>query len=264
MHFTLTFESFPKPDGPLRYAPVPWDSKLYGFPFYELRCGDITPEALAQHLSPWLTSLPSDRACLVYAMIPSMAVTEGKVLIQHGFYPVETMLEIYMPLARITPVIRRQSNQVRLRPAKAGDLPRVIAIAGLAFSTDRLHLDPNLPPEKADKRYAQWVERGFRAGEMVFVYENARNSRLIGFFHIRQTSSKAIDLSLAAVDKDYQNSASGVMMYQSVLTECRARGYQIATSRISINNLNVVNVLMRLGFAIRNAVVTMHWFRPKS
>lgn len=262
MSFQLTFEPFPQPDGPLRYAPVPWDSEVYGFPFYELRGADTSPEVLSQHLSPWLSSLPTDQPCLVYSKIPTRAVAQAQVLTAHGFYPVETIAEISLPLARIIPLAARRPGQGQLRQARETDLPQVIAIARSAFSNDRLHLDPNLSPEKANERYGQWVERGFDASEPIFVYEDRRTGQVIGFFHIREIAPKTIDLSLAAVSRAYQGSGLGALMYEAVLTECQARGYQTAITRITINNLEIINLFARLGFMFRAAVLTLHWFRP--
>lgn len=264
MPFRLTFKSFPHPDGPLSYAEVPWDSALYGFPFYEFRCGDNPHEVLGRYLSSWLLSLPGERACLVCAKISTRAVALCQVLTQHGFYPVETMLEIYLPLSRLIPVVRRQPNKTRLRLAVEAEMPQIIAIARSAFSSDRLHLDPNLPPEKADQRYVQWVEHGFRAGEPVFIYEDVRSAKVLGFLHVRETSPKTVDLSLGAVDVAFHGTGIGGMMYQAVSTECRARGYQIATTRISVNNLDIVNLFSRLGFAFSKAVAILHWYRTAS
>lgn len=260
-NFTLKFEAFPLPDGALRYAYVPWDSESYGFPFYELKCEDLKPDVLAQNLRPWLFSLPTDGPCLVYSKLPIREIALSKVLTDHGFYYVETMLEIYLPFARLSPIVRRQSDLTRLRLAEESDLPQLIAIASTAFSADRLHLDPNLPPEKANRRYARWVESGFRSGEPVFIFEETRSGKQIGFFHIRETAPTTVDLSLAAVDGPYRGSGAGAMMYQALLTECQARGFQTAITRVSVNNIDVLNLFIRLGFAVRNALVVFHWFR---
>jgi L-amino acid N-acyltransferase YncA len=190
------------------------------------------------------------------------AVAAGRVLTNNGFYPVETTIEMRLPLSRLTPIASHQSEQLCLRPAKEADLPRMITIAGSAFSADRLHIDPNLPSEKADQRYAHWIELGFRAGEPVFVVEDTQNAQVVGFFHMRETAPTTIDLSLAAVDNNHQKTAAGVFMYQATLLECQSKGYRIATTRVSANNINVLNLHLRLGFAIRSAVVTLHWFRP--
>ncbi len=258
MSFTLNFEPFPPPCGPLRFAVVPWDSELYGFPVYELRVEEADPGPVHENLRPWLTSLGTDRRSLVYARIPTRSVAIAQILTAHGFYPVETTLEIALSLARMTPITTRKRPGILLRPAVAADLPQIMTIARGAFSVDRLHVDPNLPSEKADQRFAEWVERGFDAGEMVFAYEDQKAGQLIGFYHVRATSPTAIDLSLAAVDRPFQQSGLGALMYQAVLEECRSHGYQFASTRISINNLDVLNLFARLGCDIQNAVITLH------
>ena len=73
-----------------------------------------------------------------------------------------------------------------------------------------------------------------------------------------------VDLSLAAVDVAYRGSGVGAMMYQALLTECQARGFQTAVTRISVNNMDVLNLFMRLGFAVRNTLFVLHWFRSPS
>jgi L-amino acid N-acyltransferase YncA len=64
------------------------------------------------------------------------------------------------------------------------------------------------------------------------------------------------------MNKAHQGIGHGALMYQAVLKECRAQGYKFATGRVSVANLPMVNLLARLGFRIRSAVTTLHWFRP--
>ena len=60
------------------------------------------------------------------------------------------------------------------------------------------------------------------------------------------------------MDRPFQQSGLGALMYQAVLEECRSSGCQIASTRISINNLDVLNLFTRLECDVRNAVVTLH------
>ena len=260
MSFALNWRAFPEPDGPLCYAEVPWDSELYGFPFYELRCAPDAAGRLAPHLAAWLRGLRS-RPALVYAKIPSQAVAQNQLLCAHGFYPVETMVELSLPLERMVAVTSRPPEHARLRPAAEADLPQLVSAAAGAFRADRLHLDTNLPADKADRRFARWLELGWRAGEPVFVLEDRRSGGLIGFFHVRAVDPRTVDLSLGGLAAAYQRSGLGAVLYQSVLTECRARGYRTAVTRVSINNLDIVNLFARLGFSFRNPVTTLHWFQ---
>jgi GNAT superfamily N-acetyltransferase len=225
---------------------------------YELRVDEADAGTVQEHLRSWLASLGTERRNLVYVKIPTRAVAMGQVLTAHGFYPVETTLEIALSLPRMTPITTRKRPGIALRPAVADDLPKIMTIAQGAFWADRLHQDPNLPAEKADQRFTQWVKRGFDDGEMVFAYEDQKAGQLIGFYHVRATGPTTVDLSLAAVDRPFQQLGLGALMYQAVLEECRSRGYQVATTHISINNLDVLNLFVRLGSDVRGAVLTLH------
>jgi ribosomal protein S18 acetylase RimI-like enzyme len=258
MSFALTVESFPSPDGPLRWTHVPWDSELFGFPVYELR----TPDAPAAQLDAWLAERSAAGACLVWCKVPLAGVAGARTLVTRGFYPVETMVDLYRRLDGFTPLIERHEPALRLRPAGEHDLPAIVELGGNAFRLDRFHLDPYLPSERADERFRQWVRRGFAAGEPVFVYEDVRRPALLGFFHVRAGEQQSVDLSLAAVQPAYRAAGIGVLMYQAVLAECRARGYRSAFTRVSVANLDVLNTFIRLGFTARRPVVTLHWTGP--
>jgi len=262
MSFTLTYAGFPLPDGPLKIAPIPWDSALLDFPVFEVNCVQTPLDALDRHLPAWLSGLPKDRAVLAVAKISPDAVAEAAALAQNGFYPVETMLEFELLLARLTPVIKRQSTHLQLRMATPADLAPVTIIAQSAFAADRFHLDPNVPRDKADLRYAHWVENSFRAGDPVFILEDTDRKEAIGFVQARETAPQTMDITLGAVRKHLQNSGAGVLMYQELFLALRARDFKRAITRVSINNLRGIKLTLRLGFTVRAATVAMHWFRP--
>ena len=124
MTFSLTWQSFPPPDGPLAFAHIPWDSELYGFPFYDLKLDDASPAHIEPPLADWLKQLPADKSCLVVASISPGAVSLARMLIRHGFYPIETLIELHVSLARFNPVITSHFQKMLFRPAQAGDLSK--------------------------------------------------------------------------------------------------------------------------------------------
>jgi GNAT superfamily N-acetyltransferase len=257
MPFELTFRPFPAPDGPLRYALVPWDSEAFGCRVYDVRAAEAAPEDLARHLPALCRALTQDAPCLLVTRLPASAVASAEPLAASGFYPVETQFEIYADLARFKPPLARRPAGLRLRRAAAADLPQLVRIGGAAFRADRFHLDPHLPDDKADARYAGWVARGLRDGDDVFLYEDTASGAVVGFFHTRIAADR-VDLSLAAIEPAHQRLGIGLLLYQDVLLECRARGCAIAESRIAAGNLGVLNLFVRLGFSFRSAVVIFH------
>jgi ribosomal protein S18 acetylase RimI-like enzyme len=235
---------------------VPWDSELFGFPVYELRCTEVQAEVLPAHMRCWLELIP--RESLVFTKLPLGSVEVGRVLSSLGFYPVETLVELYLPMSRFSRIVDRPLQSWRIRQAEAADWPSLSGLASMSFRNDRFHRDPSLCARKADERYAQWVERGLRSGEPVFVLEHVSRNEIGGFYHLRRIDDGTIDLSLAAVAPAYQRSGLGSLFYQEILADCQKLGYAVATTRVSVTNLDVLNLFARLGFTFRNPVLVFH------
>lgn len=261
MTFSLTWQSFPAPAGPLAFAKIPWDSELYGFPFYDLKLGDASPDRIEPLLGNWLGQLPAAKSCLVVTGIKPRAVALARILTRQGFYPVETILELHIPVARFRPRPMARFQKMHFRPAQAADLPSMQAIARDAFSTDRFHLDPNLPSEKADERYARWVAAGFTNGEALFVMEDKPTNRIIGVAAVKETPPNAYHVTLAVMDKNYHHTGAGAFLYQSIMNDCQARGFKLAIANISINNVSSLKSAERIGFTTHDALTRFHWFR---
>jgi GNAT superfamily N-acetyltransferase len=260
MPFRLNFEEFP--DGPaLTFARVPWDSELLGFEVVELRLREDDPAAAGQALAKWLRLRAPAPPLFLYLRMDLANVTLGEELAHLGFYPVELTYELSLPLHRLASVAPGWKPRARLRTAEPSDLPSLLSIAGSAFGLDRYHLDPHIPASRADARFSSWIAEGMKAGDPIFVYEEAKHSEILGFCHWRPIGEKTVDLSLAAVHPRFQGTGVGASMYEAVLRESRALGHDTATTRISAANLDVVNLFARLGFAFRRARMTWHHYR---
>jgi ribosomal protein S18 acetylase RimI-like enzyme len=260
--FALSFRRFPDESGAVEVARVPWDSEIFELPVHELRFSGGPSGAVGPHLRALLEETARERPNLIVAKVPLGSTALSIALAEAGFYAVETMVELALPLARYRPAVDRLPAGLRLRAAKAEDLEGLAAIARTTFHADRFHLDPNLPSDKADLRYERWLRRGFAAGDPVFAFEDGKRGRLLGFFHVRLDGERQVDLSLAGLEPSARRIGLGVFLYQAVLEECRARGLQTAITRVSVNNLDVVNLFMRLGFSARSPSVVLHRYTP--
>jgi ribosomal protein S18 acetylase RimI-like enzyme len=136
-----------------------------------------------------------------------------------------------------------------LREGRQEDLSRLVELARGSFHADRLHVDANLPSDKADERFARWVATGLRDGDIVFCYDDAKG-RTIGFYHVRVTMPGTVDLSLAAIDRAYQKLGIGLLMYQAVLVECRNRGFAVAETHVTVHNVDVLNLFATVGVSV--------------
>jgi len=262
VNFTVNIEYYPPTDGVLRYARIPWDSRIYGFPIFELQSPDaVTPEELASYLPGLLdqwSAIPGK--LLVFSKIKFDAVRTSEILAANGFYPVEAMLELFLPLSRFSQVIQLSPLGLIMRSATTADVPRLKALATSAFHSDRLHLDTHLPPKKADERFALWVQNGVESGEPVFCFD--MRGKTVGFSHVRPDSSgKIVDISLAAMDASCQGLGLGLLMYHAVIEELKSRSFRIAETHVSVNNPEVINLFIRLGFAVRKTVLTFHRYK---
>ncbi|HYX20097.1 MAG TPA: GNAT family N-acetyltransferase [Thermoanaerobaculia bacterium] len=259
MPFGLSFEPLAGGSG-LSAARVPWDSELLGFSVIEMRAGGVHPELAGRALRDWLAREASHPLLLVLRTDPA-DVALGETLARIGFYPAELSYELSIPLRRLGSVAAHGRPGARLRPAEPRDLPALDEIARSAFRADRFHRDPHVPGTGADGRYASWIAEGMTAGEPICVYENERTSETMGFFHLRETGARSIDIRLAAMHPRFQGTGLGAVMYEAVLSEWRDRGFDSATTRISASNLEVVNVFARLGFTFCRAQLTWHLWR---
>jgi len=261
MSFELSFQPWPTERPCLRFAAVPWDAEILGLPTYELALSGGTPRKEAEEgLERWLAERRGEGRSLVYSRTRWEDLELARRLGRAQFYPVESTVNVSVSLGRFEAPLGRAPGAIRLRVAEDRDLPTLKEIARTAFTADRYHQDPQIPAERADERFASWIERALESGEPVFSYEDSRTGEIFGFFHLRPSTPQAVDLSLAGIKRSLQGSGLGAWMYQEVLRECRKRGFERAFTRVSFGNLDVVNLYARLGFSFSRAVVTWHWF----
>lgn len=265
MSFELKFQPWPPREPCLRFASVPWDAEALGLPVFEVELLNGSPAGrAAAGLESWLSQRREEGESLAYSRTRWENLDASRRLGRAGFYPVESTVNVSVALGGFEAPLGPAPAFVRLRVADAAQLPALKELARTAFAADRYHQDPHIPAARADDRFARWIERAFENGEPVFSYEESSSGDLLGFFHVRPSSPRAVDLSLAAIQRALRGSGLGPWMYQEVLRECRRRGFERAFTRASLANLDVVNLYARLGFSFRESVITWHWFGSDS
>lgn len=262
MAFELAYSAVEGTNGAVRAANIPWDSELFGFPFYE---AVVDPPLSGDSLcgfAAWLTGLDAQARTLVWSKIDSAKTDTLESLSSLGFYPVEVAMALTGQLARVKQVVPPNRMVGRLRSATPGDVKRLEEIAIAAFWADRFHLDANLSSPLADERYARWIRRAVEDGERVFAFEDVRDGAVIGFTQYRPSAPGVVDLTLTAVDPAVKLPGAGAMLFQSLMERCASEGYVTAVSRVSGCNLAVLNLFVQLGFTFRSVAVTLHRFTP--
>lgn len=258
MGFELEYRSLPGSREELRLAPIPWDADPLGVEVFQLAFDSPLDSTLERVLGDWLEDLPTTRPTLVWSRIDARRTEDLRALCGLGFYPVETALEAHGDLRELSAPVT--DPRARLRAADADDLVALKAIARSAFWADRYHLDPNVEDAKADERYARWIERGLLDGERVYAWIDSNDEKVLGFAHLRATSTSRVDLSLIALDPRYRRRGLGSAMYQAVFNACAEEGFHDFATQISAANVDALNVLARLGCSFDDIQATMHWF----
>lgn len=259
MAYVLKYRDFPDAGGPLRVAEVPWDRELLGHSVHDVDISGGREADVQRELPNWLNTLKGKLPCLAVAKIDTAAVTLIRVLTRCGFYYVETQLSLSLDLAETKPGVSWETAGTRMRLGDAADAAALTQIATHGFVADRLHLDPNIADEAANRRYGAWVNNAIAEQEPLLIVEE-NNGTIIGFSHFREIDRQRVGMSLGAVAPAYQGTGAGWMLLDATLMECRRRGYAAATTKASLNNRQSVNLLLSRGFVISHASTTLHWF----
>jgi hypothetical protein len=129
-------------------------------------------------------------------------------------------------------------------------------IAAESFIKDRFHVDPRCPNHLADTRFVYWVE-DLLSGDTLFLllfYEDC----IIGFM-----ARKREHLILAGFSRKYSASGLGDYLWLSVLSDMLSEGLAQAHTRISTNNIPVLNLYARLGFKFRDPAAMFHYWHNR-
>src|SRR6185369_12380931 len=91
------------------------------------------------------------RPVFLYTRVPTRSVSALRGLEKLGFSVVDTNVIFERP------ALEGRTTSVATRPARSGDRGAVMDLAARSFSHSRLHLDPEIPREIADRSRAEWA-----------------------------------------------------------------------------------------------------------
>lgn len=260
MSYELQYQPFPSEASlAFRYALVPWDTSAFGFPMYQLECPAESDVRFESQLPIWLATLRADKPTLVHTKIRPLDLGIARTLTRNDFYAIEVIIYFSLPLDPYVRKFKSLPDGMHMRLWHGDDLTQLLEVAGRSFSKDRFHLDPNLPNELADKRYRAWMQNAVQDQELIYVLEECKSGRLLGFALMRPTSSEVVHTSLLAMQPEYHKHSIGLMLFDIVCEQLQSEGFNQISAEASINNLPSVN-LANLGFRAHSATTTYHWF----
>jgi RimJ/RimL family protein N-acetyltransferase len=249
---------FERAGGILECSIVPWDSEIFGFPVAQidhLDFGDAKgPSGVFDAFETWCAQ---HDVRLVSCRLDHLRLRESMALEDAGFRFVEMVYGLRLDsFDGISPPHRA----IQVAEAKAGDLSAIEDIAHSAFTTGRFVLDPRLPPELSQRRYATWVRNSFgSSGQKILKAEV--DGDLAGFFIVEKRSGNGVYWHLTAIAPRWQGKGIGASVWRTMLLQHRTAGATSVETTISAHNLPIINLYQRLGFRFASAQMTFHRLR---
>lgn len=227
----------------LTYAAIPWDCQYLKNTTVEIKEFSFQSKQEAQTLLRTLKkTLKLSKDDLLFIKSSPLQVASIQILTSLGFYVVEEAVEISFDLSLWDPKTFPQyaNRHYRLVPATKNHLPSMKKIAGSAFTTDRYHVDTNIPIERANVRFVGWLETSMNNADEVYAFVDEKDS-VAGFFIIAKNSGM-MNLRLAAIDPTLVGKGLGKLLYFQMFSLLKKRNDMVIHTQISLNNTAVFNV----------------------
>jgi ribosomal protein S18 acetylase RimI-like enzyme len=229
-----------------------FDSDIFGHPVYRLKIRG-GGKGLAEALSDLARSWVGKDIALCACRIPAVDTDSALALEAAGFRRIECLVTLTCDLA----AWRIPVTGVDL--ARPADLAACIAIARSAFSLDRLHADPFIPNEIADRQKEAWVRSGLAGGaDRCFVVREA--GLPVGFLLCRIVAGAAV-ADLLAVAPAHRRQGHGRRLMEAALAHY-ADGYPSLRLATQDSNRDAIAIYRRLGFRESGGELTYHFTPP--
>jgi ribosomal protein S18 acetylase RimI-like enzyme len=211
---------------------TPWDSIIFGMDTYEvLNLSSSVLETINQQPGHYTARIDP--------------IASKKILHEHLFYYCDTLIEPYCDRHHL---ICFEDKNITIYPSNA--LDKLLETCENSFVHGRFHRDFNIPKERAEKRYAEWIKQ---LHESKSVYELRYNQDTAGF--IGFDNSKLV---LHALNTKYRGKGLAKYFWSSVCNALFDQSNNELTSSVSAANLSAINLYASLGFRFRNPMDIYH------
>jgi len=241
--------------GTIRVTPAPWEQKTLGLHAVEI---DVR--------SPRATLDMIQNASVGYDL-STVKIPSGNPALVHsleaiGYRFMESQLSLGVGLRSLpepSPLQRAILKKYCLTRPKPGDLETLLGfITQGLFTSDRVTLDPELGKDLAIKRYVHWITDVLSrdTDSMQWISPTTGAFRHAGFI-IVQKEGETIHALLGGVFPRYQILGAGLAMVLHPIRHFASHGFAFYTTRVSSNNLPVVNLYLEAGFSIKEIVYVL-------
>jgi ribosomal protein S18 acetylase RimI-like enzyme len=192
------------------------------------------------------------RPVFLYAKLPTGAVAALRDLEKLGFAVIDTNVVFERPARedRIPSIPTRQA-----RPDDSG---AVMALAAGSFSHSRLHLDPAIPRQIADRSRAEWAGNFFtgRRGDHMIVAE--AEGEVAGFAQLLGPRDGVVTIDLIGVAAPFRRRGIAAAL---IAASGKIAGAQTLRVGTQIANTPSLRLYETLGFRIAETHYVLHCHR---
>jgi GNAT superfamily N-acetyltransferase len=237
------------------WAPREWDSEFFGVSIAQVSGRRATQDALARTVND---ARKASVDCL-YFLVDADDLATIRAAEANAFALMDVRLTLECAIeGRVND---SGSDDEMIRPARAGDLPRLTAIARLSHRNTRFHVDPHFDSIRSDDLYAVWIERSVK-GELADAVWVADVDNLPRGYLTATRGVNAASIGLVAVDAEYRGRGYGERLLRAVQRWSRAEGASRLTVVTQGRSAAAVRFYERAGFSTSAVEFWYHrWLR---
>jgi hypothetical protein len=147
---------------------------------------------------------------------------------------------------------------IAIRAADPTDEGEIAGIAAQIFTSDRIHVDPQIGPEIGNRRYGAFAANAFRhPGQRVL--KCCMDGRIIAFLVVEQPTPASRFWFLAGLAPGLAGHGLGRRVWKAMLAFHHREGVKELSTSISSHNVRVQNLYVSLGFRFPAPSITLHW-----
>lgn len=222
-------------------------SEIVGRPSF---CVELPPQGDAASVDAIRAA--QRRPVFLYAKLPTDSLDSVARLEGLGFHLIDTNVTFERAAAGLAPV------PGNTRSARLTDRDMVIDLAASSFAYSRLHLDPAIPREAADRSRAEWAGNFFAGsrGDHMLVAESG--GALAGFVQLLGPRDGVVTIDLIGVATKFRRRGIAGTLIAAVAGIAGIQTLRVGTQ---IANTPSLRLYEGLGFRIVASHYVLHYHR---
>ena len=238
----------------VNYILTPWDEKSLGYKTAEILINEYSDyENFNYYFNKTEKDLINVGVEFIYTRISSTDLNLRNFIQKVGFYFVETSLELN--LNNVSKYKKKIFPKIIYQIADENDLESIKNIASDSFNYGRFHEDKNIPFNKSQLRYYNWIDDLVEQGAEIYVAKVGKN--IVGFNIQKLDYTNKISTLILAGCKVGAEIFS-MSLWNEIIESNRVKGINKISALISSSNLGVFNIYLNYNFKVKNTYFGFH------